>query len=135
MRAGTHWLALALCLALAACQREDPVPGLEAERAKLLASTVPRDDYWKQVERKGTALKAQRAAEQRSARATAEHAQVAAALEQLRKSVDDARHVNASVVAQMAALDAQTEKARVRGRELAAYLARTGPPDVGAAGP
>jgi hypothetical protein len=65
-----------VCLALAACQREDPAP-LEAEKAAFLASTVPRDEYWHEVEHKGVALREQRAAEQRSARATAERAQVA----------------------------------------------------------
>jgi hypothetical protein len=135
MRARSHWLALALCAALAGCQRQDPVPGLEAERAKLLASTVPRGDYWKQVERRGVALKEQRGAEQRSASAAAEHAQVATAIEQLRASVADAQRVNAQVVAQSDALDQQKEKLRARGRELEAYLARTGPPDVGAHGP
>jgi len=128
------WLALALCAALGGCAREDPAP-LEAERAKLLASTVPRDDYWKQVERKGTALKAQHAAEQRSGRAAAEHAQVATAIEQLRAAVADAQRVNGAIVDQIAALDQQQEKLRARGRELQAYLARTGPPDVGAQGP
>jgi len=134
MRQRSPWLALALCAGLAACAREDPAP-LEAERAKLLASTVPRDDYWKQVERKGTALKAQRAAEQRSARAAAEHAPLATAIEQLRAAVADAQRVNGAIVDQIAALDQQQEKLRVRGRELEAYLARTGPPDVGAQGP
>ncbi|HXZ84609.1 MAG TPA: hypothetical protein VEI82_03875 [Myxococcota bacterium] len=129
-----RWLALALCAGLVACTREDPAP-LEAERAKLLASTVPRDDYWKQVERKGTALKEQRAAEQRSARAEAEHAQLATAIAQLRAAVADAQRVNAAVVDQLNALDQQEEKLRARGRQLAAYLARTGPPDVGAQGP
>jgi hypothetical protein len=131
----SYWLALALCVALAGCQREDPVPGLEAERAALLASTVPKDDYWKQVERKGVALKAQRAAEQRSANATAQRPPLGAAIEQLRASVADAQRVNAQVVAQSQALDQQKEKMRARGRELEAYLARTGPPDVGAPGP
>jgi hypothetical protein len=135
MRARSHWLALALCAALASCQGEDPVPGLEAERAQLLASTVPRDDYWKQVERKGIALKAQRAAEQRSTIAAAERAQLVPAIEQMRTSVADAQRVNAQVVAQGEALEQQKEKTRARGRELEAYLARTGPPDVGAPGP
>jgi hypothetical protein len=136
MRARSHWLVFfALCAALAGCQREDPVPGLEAERAQLLASTVPRDDYWKQVERKGVALKAQRAAEQRSAVAAGERAQLTTAIEQLRGSVADAQRVNAQVVTQGDALDRQSEKIRARGRELEAYLARTGPPDVGARPP
>jgi hypothetical protein len=135
MRARSYWLALALCAALASCQKEDPVPGLEAERAKLLASTVPRDDYWKQVEKKGIALKTQRAAEQRSASAAAEHAQVTTAIEQLRAAVADAQRVNAQVVTQNDALDEQREKIRTHGRELESYLARTGPPDVGAGPP
>jgi chromosome segregation ATPase len=134
MRPRKPWLGLVLCAGLAACAREDPAP-LEAERAKLLASTVPRDDYWKQVEREGIALKVKRAAEQRSARAAAEHAQLATAIAQLRSAVADAQRVNGAIVHQIAALDRQQEKLRARGRELEAYLARTGPPDVGAQGP
>jgi hypothetical protein len=135
MRARSHRLALALCAALASCQREELVPGLEAERANLLASSVPREDYWKQVERKGVALKAQRAAEQRSASAAAQRPQLANAIEQLRMSVADAERVNAQVVTQSDALEQQKEKLRARARELEAYLARTGPPEVGASGP
>jgi hypothetical protein len=134
MQPRSRWLALALCAGLASCAREDPAP-LEAERAKLLASTVARDDYWKQVERKGTALKEQHGAEQRSTRAAAEQAQVATAIAQLRAAVSDAQRVNAAVVDQMNALDQQQERLRARGRQLEAYLARTGPPDVGAQGP
>jgi hypothetical protein len=135
MRTRSQWLVPALCLALASCQRDDPVPGLEAERAKLLAATVPRDDYWKEVERKGTALKTQHAAEQRSKNAATERAPVLAAIAQLRTAVADAQRVNANVAAQIASLDQQMEKLRARGRELEAYLARTGPPEVGAQAP
>jgi predicted nucleic acid-binding Zn-ribbon protein len=136
MRALAVTLALALCLAgtLAACSPEDPAP-LEAERAKLLETTVPRDDYWREVERKGSALRAQRAAEQRSARAATEKAQLSAALEQLRTSVADAKRVNAQVEQQLAGLDQEAEKLRARQRELQSFLARTGPPDVGAPKP
>jgi hypothetical protein len=125
-------LRLALvCLALAACQREDPAP-LEAEKAQLLASTVPRDAYWKEVERKGVALKEQRATEQRSARAAAERAQVMTAVAQLEAAVADAKNVNAQIVTQRAGLTAQTDKLRARQRVLESFLARTGPPDVAA---
>jgi hypothetical protein len=138
MRAREWRLACVLCASLAsglpACAPEDPAP-LEAERAKLLSDTVPRDEYWREVERKGTALREQRSAEQRSARATAERAQVAASLEQLRALVADAQRVNAEVVTQIDALTQQTEKLRARGRSLESFLANTGPPDVGARAP
>ncbi|HTO52200.1 MAG TPA: hypothetical protein VMR50_02355 [Myxococcota bacterium] len=132
MRARSHWLALALCAALASCQREDPVPGLEAERAQLLATTVPRDEYWKEVERKGVALKAQRAAEQRSQQAETERSQIVTVQQQLQTAVNDAKNVNEQIVKQRDGLIAQTEKQRARQRELESFLARTGPPDVAA---
>ena len=131
-RLALAWLAAgALATGPAACKPEDPAP-FEAEKAKLLAETVPRDDYWKEVERKGTALREQRAAEQRSAKANTERAQIATALEQLRALVADAQRVNAGAAAQIAGLDQQLNKFRAREHALEAYLARTGPPDVGA---
>jgi len=129
----TVGLALTLAGPLA-CKPEDPAP-FEAERANLLATTVPRDDYWREVERKGTALKTQKAADQRSARVAADAAQISAALEQMRTAVSDAQRVNAQVEEQIAELDQRAEKLRGRQRELEAFLARTGPPDVGAKKP
>jgi hypothetical protein len=123
--------ALSLAGALLGCAREDPAP-LEAERTALLASTVPRDEYWREVERKGVALRDQRSAEQRSARAVAERAQVSASVQQLNRAVVDAKRVNADVAAQSDSLAQQTEKLRARERALEAFLARTGPPDVAA---
>ena len=135
MRTLAVTLAFALTLASSlSCKPEDPAP-LEAERAKLLESTVPKDDYWREVERKGTALKTQKAAAQRSARAAADRAQIEPAIEQMRKALADAKQVNAQVEEQVAGLDAQSKKLHARQQELESYLARTGPPDVGAKKP
>jgi len=124
-------LALACLAVFAGCKPEDPAP-FEAERAQLLASTVPRDEYWKEVEHKGSALKDQRAAEQRSARANAERAQLTTSIDQLRTQVEDAKRTNQSVVEHIQSLSQQEEKLRERQRLLESFLARTGPPDVAA---
>ncbi|MFI5317399.1 MAG: hypothetical protein ACHQ6T_16995 [Myxococcota bacterium] len=47
----------------------------------------------------------------------------------------DAKNVNSQIVAQIDTLTQQTEKLHARERDLQGFLARTGPPDVGAPGP
>ena len=131
-------LACALALFFAAgpvaCKPEDPAP-LEAERAKLLESTVLKDEYWHEVERKGTALREQKAADQRSARAAAERAQIATASSELAQRIAESQAINANASAQLDGLTQQIGKLQTRQGEIQRFLAQTGPPDVGAKGP
>jgi hypothetical protein len=119
---------------LAGCEREDPL-ALEAERQALLDSTVPRDEYWHQVERKGVALREQRAADQRRERAVAERARFATEAAQLTALVADARRVNADVLAQIDATERKRSELASRATELERYLASQGPAPVGAPAP
>ena len=107
-----------LALALGACG-EDPVPGLRARRAALLESTVEKERFWAEVERKGRATGARRELEGERAALLGRDGALAARAAQIEEARARAVEVNAradDVRAEVAAR-ADEEEAAVRALE------------------
>jgi chromosome segregation ATPase len=92
---------------------EDPVPKLQHEKQALLDATVPREEFWSEVERKGALLKEQRAADAERAETNTRADAVRAETEPVATALAQARQVNA-----------QTEAALAQDREELARLER-----------
>jgi len=84
---------LALLALLGAC-REDPVPGLEAEKRTLLESTLPKKAFWDEVEAKAKLLAEKRALDRELAGLQPQAATLGAEAEQTEASGESARQVN-----------------------------------------
>jgi hypothetical protein len=127
-------------LALLACG-PDPVPGLRVERQKLLASTLPKKDFWDAVERKAALLKKKEALDgeldtvkRQQAALDAERAQVEAVLANARQVNDQAAQVLAHDRAEMERLEGEVAKREStltafsdRGRSAGTGAAPAGP--------
>lgn len=87
---------LSACLAPAwGCNHPAEVRKLEGQKAALLASTRPKQDFWDQVGRKGEALKKARAAAALLASVQQQITATRSSLEQARGQLDAARETNA----------------------------------------
>jgi hypothetical protein len=103
----------ALALAAGLCGGEDPVALLEAEKQKLLASTVEKPEFWDQVERKGVAAKRLRelgeerlALEQQLSALSARRTALEPSLEPAREVNRRAEEVRAEILRREEELDA-----------------------------
>jgi septal ring factor EnvC (AmiA/AmiB activator) len=119
LRAGAALATLAA--ALLAC-REDPLPGLQAERAAFLESTVPKQGFWDDVERKGAVLKETRAAEAELAHLTPRAEAVARRLEELRAAIAELDEAGRRSEEVLARSRAERERLQAELRELAGTL-------------
>jgi len=117
-------LACALwCAATAAaCRGEDPVPALEARRAALLAATVPKKDFWDEVQRKGAALKARQDLEAEARKLASDRARGEAELAALEAQLARARDAALAAEADLARLIAAADAARAERRARAAVV-------------
>lgn len=131
------WLAVGLAAGLACA--EDPVPGLEAEKRDLLATTLPRQAFWSEVERKGALLKEAKAVAKEQAALDAEAARAEAERAGLEASLAAARSANEAAAARVA--DAATraneleDGARRLAQTLEDFAVRSREPDAGEATP
>jgi hypothetical protein len=81
--------ALVAIAALVLACREDPLPGLRAEKAAFLESTVPKAGFWEAVERKGALVKEARGAEAELARLAPRSLALERRLEEVRAALSE----------------------------------------------
>ncbi len=125
---------LAFGLTAARCH-EDEIRALEAEKARLTESLVPKAEFWAAVQRKGAALKEERALDPQAKELQARIDAAQGELAQLEKAVADARQRDAAAAdAERAArerADAAAAALRERESRIAAIAVRqraSGPP-------
>jgi len=107
-------LALAAILLLGArCGGDDRVPALEAEKQALLASSVPKAEFWAEVERKGKAVKQEKAAAAELTTLAARELELDPRIAQTSAALADARRVNGD--AEEVLRKARAESERLEG--------------------
>lgn len=110
---------------------EDPVPALQARKAELLETTVAKEEFWAQVERKGIATKQVRDLEKELEKLRGEEQQLHARLVALDEAVGRAREVNERAATVVADVDARLVAVEGERAELEATLVGWGvePPE------
>ncbi|HVP28925.1 MAG TPA: hypothetical protein VMW35_07165 [Myxococcota bacterium] len=104
-------------LVLAGCSREAELHAVEAKRDALLATTVPKSDFWNEVQRKGVALKEQQAVRTEIEPARARVEAEKAALSTLEQRLAETRHEQDEAAASLAAAKHALEQAADERRE------------------
>jgi chromosome segregation ATPase len=94
---------------------DDPTPRLEAEKRELLASTVPKAQFWDAVGKKGELLKQEKEVEAQGAPLDEKKAALEAEIAAAESEVASARSARAS--AQTALDEARAELARAKGEQ------------------
>jgi hypothetical protein len=117
MRARVAFALAAIGLLGARCGGDDPVPALEAEKQALLASSVPKAEFWAEVERKGKAVKQEKAAEAELTALAARELELDPRIAQTSAALADARRVNGEA-------DEVLRKARAESERLTAECAK-----------
>jgi len=123
LRVAVLLLALAPVLGIESCEKEE-LQALETERQRLLDTTVPKQEFWDQVGRKGEAAKQLRQAEKEIADARAQLAGFQASAEPTREAIANAREVNARAEEIRRDATAQRDALRVELHGVEAKLAR-----------
>ena len=97
--------------------REEALRAAEAKRDALLASTRPKSDFWPEVERKGAAMKAEKAAAGELAKQKAQNEALTQEVASLEQRASDARSQRAAADAALGEAKTLRERARaVRAR-------------------
>ncbi|HBZ70539.1 MAG TPA: hypothetical protein DEP35_12745 [Deltaproteobacteria bacterium] len=125
---GVALLVLLGGMGLGPCTSEKELRAAEAKRDALLASTRPKSDFWPEVERKGTAVKAEKAATAELAKETAQNQALAQEIAGLEQRAGDARSQHAAADTALAGAKAELERARAerarRDETLAGFASR-----------
>ncbi|HVN38742.1 MAG TPA: hypothetical protein VMW19_11305 [Myxococcota bacterium] len=120
--------SLALLAGSAACNDDKSVQLLEAKKSEILEHTQPKQDFWDQVGRQGRAVKQERSASEEIASLQSKGAETRAALDSLRKQLEDARATNAKAAdvlsAQLAQRDAAEGEVAKNEATLASFVER-----------
>jgi len=125
MRGGGVPLGLAALLALGAgCSHPEEVAALEARKQEILSSTVPKPEFWTEVERKGHAVDGEKPLRREIETARARLAGVESGIEGLRASRAEARDVNGQ--AEEVRAKVETEAQRLEGLAAAQEAALEG---------
>jgi len=122
------FLLLLPALGFGPCSGEEEVRAAEAQRAALLARTRPKSEFWAQVERKGAAAKAEKAAAGEIAKEKAEGDALSAEVTAAEARLAEGKTQRAAAEGALMDATAKLEKARserVRREEtLAGFAAR-----------
>jgi chromosome segregation ATPase len=97
------------------CTSQDELRAAEAKRDALLASTRPKSDFWPEVERKGTAVKAEQGASAELAKQKAQNEALAQEVTAAERSAADAQSQRAAAESALAAAKTELERARAEG--------------------
>ena len=122
MRGRGVQLGLAALLALGTgCSHPEEVAALEARKQEILSSTVPKPEFWAEVERKGHAVDGEKPLQREIETARARLAAVGSGIEGLRASLAEARGVNAQAEEVRAKVEAEAQRleALAAGQEAA----------------
>ena len=110
MRRRSVKLGLAALLALFGCSQPEEVAALEAREQEILSSTVPKTEFWAEVERKGHAVEGEKPLRREIETARARLAAAGSGIEGLRASLAEARGVNAQAEEVRAKVDAEAQR-------------------------
>lgn len=110
------------------CTNQDELRAAEAKRDALLASTRPKSEFWPEVERKGTAVKAGQGASAELAKQKAQNEALAQEVTAAERSAADAQSQRAAAESALAAAKTELERARAedakRDETLAGFATR-----------
>lgn len=97
------------------CTNADELKAAQAKRDAVLASTRPKSEFWPEVERKGTAVKAEQRARADLAKQKAENAALAQELAAAEQRASDARSQRGVAESSLVAAKAELERAHAEG--------------------
>ena len=129
MRGRGVGLALAALLApVTGCSHPEEVAALEARKQEILSSTVPKPEFWAEVERKGHAVEGEKPLRREIEAARARLAAAGSGIEGLRAALAEARGVNAQAEEVRAKVEAEAQRleglAAAQEAELEGFAAR-----------
>jgi len=127
LRVAALLLAVTPLFGIESCEKEE-LQALETERQRLLDTTVPKQEFWDQVGRKGESAKQLRQVQKDIDDAKAKLANAAANAEPTRQAVASAREVNARAEEIRRDAVAQRDALRVELHDAEAKLARWSAP-------
>ena len=127
LRVAALLLSLVPLLGIESCE-QDELQKLEAERQRLLDTTVPKQEFWDQVGRKGESAKQLRQLEKEIAEARAQQTGMDASAAPTREALANARDVNARAEEIRRDALAQRDALKVELSAAQAKLARWGAP-------
>jgi hypothetical protein len=116
---GAGLCALALSLA---CVDAEEVAALQAERDTFLEKTVPKDEYWREVTRKGTAIKALRGIPPATGEFAQRTAQAQSMAQAMEPKLPEVREINQRLADQLAQLRAKVAELGTQEAALAKFI-------------
>jgi hypothetical protein len=129
MRRGRRLAPLLLVLLAGACVDEEAVAALEAERQELQDKTVAKELYWKEVGRKGQALRELRAVRPDLRELELRRAQAESLEQQLAPRIAEAEAINERIAGQLDQLRANLDQLAESLAELDEFVKREGVED------
>jgi chromosome segregation ATPase len=115
---------VALVALATGCSHPEEVAALEARKQELLATTVPKAEFWAEVERKGHAIEPEKALQREIESARARLAAADSGIASLRAGLSEARDVNGQAEEVRAKVEAEAQ--RVEGLTAAQEAALAG---------
>jgi hypothetical protein len=118
--------ALVSGFCLCACVDHEEIAALEAERDAFVAKTVPKDEYWKEVARKGAALRDGRGVQPDVAALEQRAAQARSGIEQFGARIAEASEINGRLEQQLEEQRANERKLAAQAQKLSAFVGSAG---------